>query len=247
MGIIRKTLTANNLKIIAAGIMFFDHFVSVFIPHNELLSLIFRLFGRAAAPVFCYFIAEGYHYTSNIKKYIGRLLVLAVVSHLPYILSFGYTMFQATSVVWPLALGLIALAVCKNGRINVIIKLAVVLVCCAVSYTANWFFVAVLWILVFAMFHGNFKRQIAGFCVVGAAIYMPMILRNYGFFHERFPQWFQFGIFLAVPLLAMYNGKSGSKTRFMSWFFYVFYPAHLILLYLLKKFTALSEVLGSRL
>ena len=79
-----KILTANKLKIIAAVVMFLDHLVSVFIPHNELLNLLFRFSGRVAAPVFCFFIAQGFHYTSNIKKYIIRLLIFAAVSHLPY-------------------------------------------------------------------------------------------------------------------------------------------------------------------
>jgi hypothetical protein len=119
----------------------------------------------------------------------------------------------------------------------------IVAACCALSYTANWHFVAVLWILGFGLFHGNFKRQAAAFCMVGA-LYLMLSLRRFGFFDDISPQWFQLGIFLAIPLLAMFNGKTGKKSRFMTWFFYVFYPAHLILLFLLNQFTGLAEILG---
>ena len=237
-------LNVNELKIIAAIFMFFDHFVSVFIPHNELISLIFRLLGRTAAPVFCFFIAQGFHYTSNLKKYIARLLVLALISHLPYNLAFGFSFFQATSVVWPLAMGLIALAALKSEKINIILKLAITAACCAVSYTANWNFVAVLWIVAFGMFHGNFKYQIAAFCVIGVIFHLAPQFYRFGFFHDRYPQWFQLGIFLAVPLLAMFNGKSGKKSKFMAWFFYVFYPAHLLLLLLLNKLTPIAKMIS---
>ena len=236
--------TANKLKIIAAILMFFDHFVTVFFPHNEMISLVFRLLGRTAAPVFCFFIAQGFYYTSNVKKYMLRLFVLAAVSHLPYNLAFGLSFFRATSVVLPLALGLLALAAVKNEKIHFILKILIVAACCALSYRANWNFVAVLWVLAFGVFHGNFRRQIAAFCIIGIVFHLGPQFYRFGFFHERFPQWFQLGIFLALPLLALFNGEQGKKSAFMTWFFYVFYPAHLMLLYLLKRFDPFVEIIG---
>ena len=63
---------------------------------------------------------------------------------------------------------------------------------------------------------------------------------NFGPIHEGYPHWYQLGVFLAIPLLAFYNGQLGKKSKVMSWSFYVFYPAHLILIYLLDRFTTLS-------
>ena len=237
-------LTANKLKIIAALLMFFDHFVTVFFAHNEMISLVFRLLGRTAAPVFCFFIAQGFYHTSNVKKYMLRLLVLAAISHLPYDLAFGLSIFRYTSVVWPLALGLIALSVFKSEKIHLLLKILIIAACCALSYTANWNYVAVLWVLAFGVFHGNIKRQMAAFCLIGIVLHLVPQFYRFGFFHERFPQWFQLGIFLALPVLAMFNGQPGRKSKFMTWFFYVFYPAHLLLLYLLKHFSGLAGILG---
>ncbi|MCL2007860.1 MAG: conjugal transfer protein TraX [Treponema sp.] len=237
-------LTGNKLKIIASVVMFLDHFVTVFFAHNEMISLVFRLLGRLAAPIFCYFIAEGFFYTSNLKKYTIRLLILAVISHIPYDLAFGLSVFRNTSVVWPLAMGLIALTAYRNEKLHLLLKMAIIGACCILSYTANWNFVAVLWILGFGIFHGNFKHQMLSFIVVGVLFHLAPVFYRFGFFHDRFPQWFQLGIFFAIPLLAMYNGKNGKKSGFMTWFFYVFYPAHLILLYVLKHFTHLAEILN---
>ena len=223
--------------------MFIDHFATVFFPHNSLISLLYRLPGRMAAPVFCFFIAQGFYYTSNRKNYIIRLLIFAVISHLPYNMSFGYTMFQATSVIWPLALGLIALTAIKNEKIHIIFKIMILGVCCILSYRANWNFVAVLWVVVFGLFHGNLKHQIIGFSIVGILFHLVPVFYRFGFFHDRFPQWFQLGIFLTIPLLIIYNNRSGKKSVFTKWFFYVFYPGHLILLYILKNYTAISQYL----
>ena len=241
----KKLFTANQLKIIALVLMFFDHFVSVFLPHNELLNLVFRVLGRTAAPVFCFFIAQGFYYTSDLKKYITRLLIFALISHIPYNLAFGLSIspLVATSVIWPLAMGLIALAVIKYEKIHIVLRIALVGVLCAVSYTANWNFFAVLWIVGFGLFHGDFRRQALSFCIIGAA-YLAWQLRRFGLFHPIYPQWFQFGIFLAIPLLAIYSGIQGKKSRFASLFFYVFYPAHLLFLFLLNHFTPLKQIIA---
>jgi len=224
--------TANKLKIIAMALMLLDHFAVVFLPGNTLLHMLFRFPGRIVAPLICFFIAEGYHYTSNRKKYILRLLGLALVSHIPFNITFGHTLspFEATSVIWALAMGLIALSALKSEKLHLVVKALILAACCALAYTANWNFIAVLWIVVFGLFHGNFKRQILAFCAVGIVFHLAIVYHRFGFSH-----WFQLGIFLAIPLLALYNGKLGKKSKVMAYSFYVFYPAHLLLLYLLYR------------
>jgi len=234
--------TANKLKIIAMALMLIDHFAVVFFPPGSLINMLFRFPGRIVAPVICFFIAEGYYHTSNRKKYILRLLVLAVISHIPFNVTFGHSLsiFQATSVIWGLALGLIALAALKSEKIHIALKPVILAVCCAAAYTANWNFVAVLWIAAFGLFHGNFKRQILAFCLVGIMFHLSLVYHRFGFTH-----WYQLGIFLSIPLLAMYNGKLGKKSKVMAYGFYVFYPAHLLLLHLVDRFTPLAEMFRS--
>jgi len=231
-------LDANTLKIIAMVLMFLDHFAVVFFPGDTLLHILFRFPGRIVAPVICFFIAEGYHYTSSRKKYILRLLALALISHIPFNITFGHTLspFEATSVIWALALGLIALSALKSEKLHVIVKALILALCCALAWTANWNFVAVLWIAAFGLFHGNFKRQILAFCAIGIVFHLALVYHRFGFAH-----WFQLGIFLSIPLLALYNGKLGKKSKVMAYSFYVFYPAHLLFLFFLDRFMPLVE------
>lgn len=236
------TLTAHTLKIIAIVAMFFDHFVAVFISHDTIIGLMLRTPGRIAAPIFCYFIAEGYHYTSNRSKYIQRLIIFAIVSHVPFILSFGYTFFQATSVIWGLAMGLVALTAFKNDKLHIALKILVVVICCLLSITANWNYITVLWIVVFGLHHGNFKNQMIGFFAVAILFHLIPTYIRFGPLHAGYPHWYQVGVLFAVPLLAVYNGRIGRKSKVMSWFFYIFYPAHLMLIYMLDRFTALSTL-----
>ena len=233
--------TANKLKALAMVLMFIDHFALIFLPANTVLPMLLRFFGRIVAPVICFFIAEGYCYTSNRAKYIARLLILALVSHVPFNIAFGLPLspLKGTSVIWALALGLIAVTALKSATIRLPLKLAILIVCCAASYTANWNFVAVLWIAAFGFFHGNFRRQMLAFCVIGMAFHLSLVYYRFGFSH-----WYQLGIFLAIPLLALYNGKLGQKSKVLASGFYVFYPLHLLVLYLLDIGTPLKEIIS---
>lgn len=168
------------------------------------------------------------------------MLIFALISHLPYNLCFGFTFFQSTSVIWGLAMGLVALTAIKNDRLNVFFKIATLIVCCLLAITANWNYITVLWVVAFGLLHGNFKRQMLGFFVVAVIVHLIPTYMNFGPINEGYPHWYQLGVFLAVPLLAFYNGQLGMKSKVMSWSFYVFYPAHLIVIYLLDRFTSLS-------
>jgi hypothetical protein len=233
------------MKAIAIVAMFFDHLVTVFSFQDTPLGIVSKCIGRTVAPIMCFFIAEGYHYTSNRKKYIARLFVFAIISHLPYIAALGFTFFQATSVIWALAMGLVALTAIKNTKIHILLKLPILILCCVLSVPANWNFVAVLWIVVFGIFHGKLKYQIAAFCAVGIVFHLIPSYLRFGYPNAEYLHWFQLGIFLAIPFFAVYNGQRGEKSKALAWGFYLFYPVHLTLLYLANYFIPLSNIYKS--
>ena len=108
------TITSNQLKLIAIAAMVFDHCMVVFIPHDLAIYEVLRMPGRLTAPIMCFLIAEGYYHTSNLWRYMKRLFVMALISHVPFALFFGYNVWafwQATDVLWALLLGLIALII----------------------------------------------------------------------------------------------------------------------------------------
>lgn len=72
------------LKLIAIITMVIDHVGYVFFPQ----LLIFRIIGRIAFPIFAYQLAKGYQHTSNKKKYMTRLWIFALISQIPYTLLF---------------------------------------------------------------------------------------------------------------------------------------------------------------
>lgn len=227
-----KCLNSNGLKIIAIIAMTIDHLTWVIFPGYQTNPgiLLLHTIGRITAPTMCYFIAEGYHYTHDLKRYAARLFVFAVISHFAYNFAFGIpfipfrtTAFNQTGVMWALAWGLVALAVSNsnNPKLKQWMKKAIVWLCCLIAFCADWSSIAVLVIMHFGLNRGNFKRQMT-FLLCDVAMYAII----YAIFINWVYGLLQMTVFLAIPILSCYNGERG-RWKGMKWFFYLYYPLHL--------------------
>ena len=73
---LRTNLDTDLLKLVAIAAMLLDHIGGAFFPETP----IFRWIGRLAFPLFCYCMTVGLLYTHDIRRYLGRLAIFAVVS-----------------------------------------------------------------------------------------------------------------------------------------------------------------------
>ncbi len=229
---------ANQMKLLAILAMVVDHTAIVLVPDSFPGMWMLRVIGRMTAPIMCYFIAEGYYHTSNLKKYMGRLFLIAVAAHIPHNLCLGYDLFQiwnATDVMFPLLFGLIALTVWESQKIHpILLKLFIVGLFCLLAYSGDWNYIAVLWILGFGIFHGDIRKQLIAFTAVSCIYLLQPFVYNYSSLSIS-----RFGIFLTVPLFLFYNGQRGKKSKAIQWGFYWFYPLHFLVIY------AIGRILGT--
>ena len=232
-----KGFNSNQLKLIAIIAMTLDHLVWTLWPgySREWWILGIHIIGRLTAPIMWYFIAEGYHYTRNVKKYAMRLFLLAFISHFAYTFCFGIpfvpfqtTVFNQTGVVWSLAWGLVLLYIHDKSGWKDWQKLAATLIICVISFPSDWSCIAAMAVVFIGIYRGNFKKQMLWMMIwtgVYALVYFLFIDRVYGLI--------QLGTCLTIPLLKLYNGQRGSW-RGMGKMFYIYYPAHLILCGILR-------------
>ncbi|MGE4213640.1 MAG: TraX family protein [Anaerotignaceae bacterium] len=227
-----RGLNSNQLKVIAIIAMTIDHLTSVIFPNypTNPIILVLHIIGRLTAPIMWFFIAEGYHYTHNLKEYAFRLFAFAIVSHFAYNFAFGIpfipfqtSVFNQTSVIWPLAWGLVALAVSEseNPKLKQPIQSIIIIAIALITFCADWSSIAVLAIIAIGNNRGDFKKQMTGMfkCVaMYATVYFLFINKIYGIL--------QLFVILSIPLLKMYNGERGNW-KGMKWFFYAYYPLHL--------------------
>ena len=93
MTAIKKGLTANTLKYIAILAMLIDHVAWAFVPTYSVLGQVMHIIGRTTAPIMCFFIAEVYYHTRNVKKYALRLFVFTLIIYIPFLFPFVRNMY----------------------------------------------------------------------------------------------------------------------------------------------------------
>ena len=242
-----QRLDANQLKLIAIAAMTVDHVAWLLFPGyaTGAVPLVMHMIGRITCPIMCFFIAEGFHYTRDRKKYALRLLALAVVSHFAYLLAsnsyvdwhsfipFYYgDILNQTSVVWSLLGGLLMLWLCEDEKRSMGVKVAGVLLICLVTLPSDWSCIAALCVLSIGSNRGNPQKQIAWslfYVAIYAAVYFFALDKLYGLL--------QLCVVLSIPLLALYNGKRGKNpavNKVMKWVFYLYYPLHLFVIGLIQ-------------
>ena len=244
MKYINKTgLNSNHLKMIAIIAMTVDHFADLFFPNFPCkpVPLVLHFIGRLTAPIMWFFIFEGFYYTRDIKKYMLRLGVFAIVSHFAYCFGFGInpvpfydgtdsvTLFNQTSVMYPLFVSVVVLWLNKRVEgINSILKFAATFILIWSAFPADWSCIAVLAIIGMYEYRGNLNKQMIA---MSAAVIVYGIVS--WFFVSRVYAVELVGVLMIYPLLKNYNGERG-KAKWMKWFFYLFYPLHLVILGILR-------------
>ena len=239
----KRTLNSNSIKIIAIIAMTIDHIAWLLFPGypREIIPIAMHIIGRITCPIMCYFVAEGYHHSKNIAKYTQRLFLFAVISHFAYIFSsesfvdwksfipFYYgEILNQTSVMWPLAWGLVMLRVAFSEKIRENIKPVLIILICLITFPSDWSCIASLCILAFGTNRGKFKTQMLWmvfYVALYAVVYFLALDNVYGLI--------QIAVVLAIPILAMYNGQRGSSKQMnqaMKWLFYIYYPLHLFVI-----------------
>ncbi len=238
-------LSGNVLKIIAAISMLFDHIGVIFFPQIR----IFRIVGRLAFPIFAFFIAEGCRYTRNRLRYFATIFGMAVLFQLVY----GIVLkdfYMCVFVTFSLSILLIYLldevkrafadphaTALTQGFWLLCFFAGLLLV-----YYLNEFlhidyrFMGCLTPVFASLFNPPsnapaFQKENKSLTNKANVLAMGIPLLTL-YYTTYIPM--QIYSLLALPLLLLYSGKRGKYK--MKYFFYIFYPVHLVLLYGIAMF-----------
>ncbi|MFP3154115.1 conjugal transfer protein TraX [Lachnospiraceae bacterium ZAX-1] len=201
------------LKMIAMASMLIDHTGAALFP--QYIEL--RMIGRLAFPIYCFLLVEGAIHTLDIKKYQKRLFLFALLSEMPFDLVHTGKLFdfQAQNVFFTLFLGLTAIRILakSDNKIKKVIYVVLILLLAEfaqIDYSSS----GVLIIMCFYLFYNRNLVKSVSFGVVNSFFGG---IQNYA-------------LFSLIPIL-LYNGERGKKVKYI---FYIFYPAHLLVLYWIK-------------
>lgn len=213
-----QRLDGTVLKLIACLSMFIDHLGAV--CFSGMMG--FRIIGRLAFPIYCFLLVEGAVHTRNMKKYILRMGIFALISEVPFDLAFYHRLVYTghQNVFFTLGLGLLAIWFLEHpieqlDIPDVLYKLLVIIAAGLIAefFNTDYGFTGIAVICIFYYLRGQpqLKYPIAVILLAamgGVEVYAVLAL---------------------IPIL-LYNGQRGRQTKAMQYGFYIFYPAHLLLI-----------------
>ena len=198
--------------------MFLDHLARIIFPDLYILKVI----GRLAFILYAFLLVEGFIHTRNKGKYLFRLLIFAIFSEIPYDWAFSNSLYDPfrQNVFFTLSAGLISLCIIDSKKISSDVK--ILLIACLVTasnlFYFDYLYLGVLQVICFYVFRSNKLKQ---FLTVG-------ILNVFYMFRIST----QAAAILGFVPIYLYNGERGKKTELL---YYIFYPAHLLIYWIVKR------------
>lgn len=228
----KRGISGSTLKIIAMISMLIDHVAYILVAPSlirngieEPLYTVFKVMrgvGRSAFPIYCFLLVEGFQRTHDRKKYALRLLLFALISEIPFDLAFYGTLLECEhcNVFFSLFLSLILMILMEEAEkhinnlwvlFGVWIVVFLAGAACAELIHCEYGAKGIVAVVLLYLFRKNKTEQLLAGCVA------------FSWEIEALP---------AFLPIAFYNGKRGIKLKYV---FYIFYPAHLLLLHMIGR------------
>ncbi len=224
-------ISSSVLKILAILLMCVDHFSVAFFGQGVTFM---RLIGRIAFPLFAFMVAEGARRTKSREKYMLRLLVFALVSEVPfdYFVSSSYFDMSYQNVFFTLFFGLFVIwcyELLKEKKLGFLSVLPLIVSCVGAAFlNTDYGATGVLCIFIFYLFaEKDFFVKLPSFAAAIAVLSVNITSSGMYFVD------IELYALIALILIFLYNGEKGFKMN--KYFFYVFYPAHMLILKLLAS------------
>ena len=233
--------TSFSLHIMAMVFMLFDHLWGTIVQGNDWMTCI----GRLTFPIFAFLTVEGYFHTKNLKKYVSRLLLFAVISEIPFNLAMGSSIFFPIhqNVLWSflISIGLIHWNE-KGKEKHIVRRILVGFASVCIGYIVgiitfiDYYNAGILMVLTFYFFRGkkwSWLGQLiclwyVNFEMLGGFSYEVELFGQTHFIARQ-----GFALLALIPIW-LYRGKQGPYNKTIQRIYYGFYPAHLLILSMLK-------------
>lgn len=215
------------LKLIAIITMLIDHTAAVLVPSDTLPYLIMRCIGRISFPIFVFLLVEGFYHTKNVRKYMLRMAAFALISEIPFDMAFyGKILeFKHQNVFFTLFLGLLCMYLMSEAEkrlhdhivITNLINASITLIIGFIAYfmKTDYDYRGIILIVAFYLFRKS--KLLRGFSLLFVSGYLLGYINIFAM--------------AAMLPIAFYNGEKGKSIKYV---FYSFYPAHLLLLAVIK-------------
>lgn len=226
------------------GLMLCDHLWATLVPGNDWLTVV----GRLAFPIFAFLIVEGCCHTRNLGGYVKRLLLFALISEIPFNLMVGGRVFYPIhqNVLWTFLLGIAMIRWneklkdaplwrrCLRAVSSVIVGLLV-----GTVTMVDYLGAGVVTVLIFYFLRGRkwwiFAGQLLAMYYVNEKLLGGLSYELDFFGHTVWIARQTLAVLALIPIWC-YRGRQGHHSKAFRWLCYGFYPAHMLVLALLRMF-----------
>ena len=210
-------MSSFSIKVFAAITMLIDHIGFVLFPN----IVMFRIIGRLAFPLFAFQISIGFDKTKNREKYILRMLIFAIISQIPFTLMNSISGIPPKlNIGFTFLISLLLLYSLENVK-PILGKVLCLIPILLTAYFLEYDYYIYGIILVLLFYYSSKKTSLmVSLMFVTVSIY-SLCKKN-----PVAP----YTMFAIVPIL-FYNGKKGPDLK---WYFYAFYPLHMLILYVIS-------------
>lgn len=208
--------------------MLIDHTAHVFFP----VEVYMRCLGRIAFPIFAFMVAEGFLRTRNVKRYMLRMLIFAVIAQVPYSIMLSDIGVFQINVIFTLFFGLASVYAIDKGSplLSMLAPVAFAMIAEFANFDHGAF--GVLMVIAFLYTRNNKLHRNISASVLILLFSLSYMLR-YG---VNYYGWVIILFYLLpLPIINLYNKKKGISNVFSRWFFYFFYPLHIAALVIIDK------------
>lgn len=221
----QKGLAGANLKLIALLSMLTDHICAVFFSSSAAARIVRNTAGRVAMPIYIFLLCEGFFHTRSRKKYAVLLLITAVISEPVYDIALHPPLFNFMyqNVCFTLLACFLMMCILNQltlKKIPVFLHPVIIAGFCLLTYFLNFTYdysaILTCALCYYLHWYPEYVKGISSAACLGVLENTPGCL------------------FAAIPL-CLYNKQRGSIPPALKYFFYAFYPAHLLILFIIKQ------------
>lgn len=227
-----KRLGHEELKLFACITMLIDHIGVALIP-----SVGLRIIGRLAFPIFCFQLVEGVYHTHKPLRFGLRLAAGALLAELPYdLMSHGSFTWHDQSVMVTLLLGFLMAMIIRHldnpvYKVLAVFPFAVAAELLQADYAGH----GILIVAIFALTRGM-RNSLLIQSLLLSVVFAGMSSMRANVFGVQIPIQL-LGVCAMMPI-GLYSGKKHSQSKIAQWGFYLFYPIHMAVIYVIKLLTA---------
>jgi TraX protein len=227
-----KIFNSFTLKAIAIITMLMDH-IYTYLNGIYDIPIWFGYLGKLSAPIFFFLIVEGFFYTKSRMKYLGRLFLFGLI-----MIGIDNILGIHNNIFLSLALSIVILLILEYGKAvntkKTYITTTVMVIGLGIVYMFTEASIYGLGMTLIFYFFRNKKLTLSLTYMFFSILPIVSILFGQGAYEQVMIFDYQWMMIFSLPLILLYNGKLGLKNSFTKWMFYVFYPAHLIIIQLIR-------------